>query len=177
MKSLLLLVALISVVGMTGCGPTLSLHPLYTDKEVVSDLPLEGKWTDEDAKEVWSVSKSKDHYEAVQLGNGNSEKYELHVVRLEQLRFLDITDNDTPSLAIPGHMIVKIWMEGEQLRIQAMDTDWLKQKIRETGFPYVEVDKQILLTAPTPQLQKFILLYANEPKALDSEVGRFHRLR
>lgn len=176
MKSLLL-VALAAVVVMTGCAPTLSLHPLYTDKDVVSDLPLEGKWTDEDAKEVWSVSKSKNGYEAVQLGDGDQEKYEISVVRLEQLRFLDITTKNAPSLAIPGHMIIKVWMEGEQLCMQSMDTDWFKQKIRETGFPYVEVDKQMLLTAPTPQLQKLILLYANEPKALDSDVGKFHRLR
>jgi hypothetical protein len=75
-------------------------------------------------------------------------------------------------------MIAKVWMEGEELRIQVLDSDWLKQKIRESGFPHVEVeDEQVILTAPTPELQKFTLLYAAEPKAFGSDVGKFHRVR
>lgn len=178
MRHMLLSIAFAAVVVMTGCGPTLSLNPLYTDKDVVPDPPLEGKWTDDDAKEVWSVSKSGNGYEAFELGKADAEKYEIHVVRLEQLRFLDITAKDAPSLSIPGHLIAKVWTEGELLRVQAMATDWFKQKIQETSFPHVMVqDKQLLLTAPTPQLQKLILLYANEPKAFDSDVGKLHRVR
>lgn len=174
MRLTLLLIAATGALLSTGCGPTLSVHPLYEDRDIVSDLPLEGLWTDQDAKEIWDVRKSNTGYEA---GN-KEEKLRLQVVRLGDLRFLDITCCQDASLAIPGHLIAKVWMEGEELCAQAMDTDWLKQKVRETGFPNMELskDKQMILTAPTPLLQKFVQLYANEPRAF-SEITRFHRVR
>jgi len=73
----------------------------------------------------------------------------LHEVRLGDIRFLDITSKDTPSLALPAHMIARVWMEKEELRIQVLDSEWLRQKIRDTGVPHLEVeDEQVILTAP-----------------------------
>ncbi len=174
MKLTVLLIAAAGAMLTTGCGPTLSMHPLYADKDVVTDLPLEGMWTDEDAREIWGVKKTADGYETQK----EEEKFELRLVRLGEFRFLDITCRDEPTVAIRGHLIAKVWMEGEELCAQTMDTDWLKQKVRETGFPHVEVSgkKQMILTAPTDLLQKFVLLYANEPKAFE-ETTRFHRVR
>jgi hypothetical protein len=178
MKIISLLVALAAVTLMTGCGPTLSLHPLYTDKDLASDLPLEGKWADAEGDEVWTIHKSGDGFEGASPSTSDPEKVGIHVVRLGELRFLDITSKDTSSLDIPGHLFAKVWMVGEELRVQALDSDWVKQKIRETGFPHVEMeDEQVILTAPTPELQKFVALYANEPKAFESDVGKFHRVR
>lgn len=178
MKIISLLVALAAVTLMTGCGPTLSLHPLYADKDLASDLPLEGKWADAENEEVWTISKSGDGFEGTSPGNSDPEKVGIHVVRLGEFRFLDIISKDTSSLDIPGHLFVKVWRVGEELRVQALDSDWLKQKIRETGLPHVELeDEQVILTAPTPELQKFVALHANEPKAFESDVGKFHRVR
>jgi len=163
---------------MAGCGPTLAVHPLYTEKDLVSDMPLEGKWTEIEDKVVWNVRKLGASYEAEAPGSSDSEKVEVHVVRLGELRFLDITPAAPSSLSIPGHMFTKVWMEGEELRLQLLDSDWLQQKIRETRFPFVELaDHQLILTAPTRELQKFVLLYAAEPKAYGSEVGKFQRVR
>jgi hypothetical protein len=169
MRHTLLLITAAGAFLSAGCGPTLSIHPLYEDADIVSDLPLEGLWTDQDAKETWNVRRAESGYEIAD----KDEKMRLQVVRLEGLRFLDITSEET-SLSIPGHLIVKAWIEGEELCAQAMDTDWLKQKVRETGFPNVELskNKQVILTASTPVLRKFVLLYANEPRAF-SEVTRF----
>jgi hypothetical protein len=69
-------------------------------------------------------------------------------------------------------------MEKEELRIQVLDSEWLRQKIRDTGAPHVEVeDEQVILTAPTPELQKFVALYSAEPKAYESDVGKFRRVQ
>jgi hypothetical protein len=100
------------------------------------------------------------------------------VVRLGDSRFLDITSKDTPSLAVPAHMIARVWMEKEELRLQVLDSEWLRQKIRDTGVPHLEVeDEQVILTAPTQELQKFVLLYSAEPRAFESDVGRFRRVQ
>ncbi len=162
---------------MSGCGPTLALHPLYTDKELVADMPLEGKWGEAEDEEVWTISRSGTAYQAVSSGKSESEKVDIRIVRLGETRFLDIASTEVPSLAVAGHMFCKAWMDGEELRLQVMDSEWLRQKIRETGLPFLELEgDQMLLTAPTKELQKFVMLYAAEPKAFGSEVGKFRRV-
>jgi hypothetical protein len=178
MRYLPLSIALAAVALMSGCGPTLALHPVYTDKDLVSDLPLEGQWKESDDQEVWTVRKFGNGFEAFAEGSGDPEKVVLHMLRLGEFRFLDITSKDTPSLAIPAHMIARVWTEKEELRIQVLDSEWLRQKIRDTGAPHVEVeDEQVILTAPTPELQKFVALYSAEPKAYESDVGKFRRVQ
>jgi hypothetical protein len=178
MRYLPLSIALASVALLSGCGPTLSLHPVYTDKDLVSDLPLEGQWKETDDQEVWTISKFGNGFEASAPSSSDPEKVLLHEVRLGDIRFLDITSKDTPSLALPAHMIARVWMEKEELRIQVLDSEWLRQKIRDTGVPHLEVeDEQVILTAPTQDLQKFVLLYAAEPKAYESDIGKFRRVR
>lgn len=178
MRNLTLAIALAAAALTIGCGPTLAVHPVYTDKDLVSDLPLEGQWKETDDQEVWTVHKFGNGFEASAEGTSDPEKVLLHVARLGEFRFLDIASKDTPSLAIPAHMIARVWMEKEELRLQVLDSEWLRQKIRDTGAPHFEAeDEQVILTAPTPDLQKFVLLYAAEPKAYESDVGKFRRVQ
>jgi hypothetical protein len=100
----------------------------------------------------------------------------MRLVRLGEHRFLDLTSKNTPSLSIPGHLFAKVSVTGDELQIQMMDSKWLEQKARETGFPYVEADKQVILTAPTSDLQKFVLLHAADPDAFES-AEKLHRVR
>jgi hypothetical protein len=176
MKSILTIATLAAAALATGCGVTLSLHPLYTDKDLASDLQLEGKWTDDEAKDIWAVRKDGNAYVATCPTDTDSEPIEVRLVRLGDHHFLDLTSKNKPSLAIPGHLFAKVSVAGDELRIQTMDSKWLEQKARETGFPYVESDKQVILTAPTPDLQKFVLLHAGDPDAFQ-DVERLHRIR
>ena len=178
MRHIAILAALAGTVLTTGCGVTLSVNRLYTDKDVVSDVALEGKWTDEKAADIWEIRKDHDGYVAVELGKGEAEEVSIHVVRIGQTRFLDVAPRKTPDLAIEGHFFMKVRVEGEELAIQSLDWDWLKTKAAQAGLAQIETrDKQILLTAPTADLQKFIALYANEPKAFENDIGRLHRVR
>ncbi|MGA2329279.1 MAG: hypothetical protein ABSH05_23705 [Bryobacteraceae bacterium] len=176
MKSILTIATLAAAALATGCGVTLSLHPLYTDKELASDLQLEGKWTDDDAKDIWVVRKDGNVYVATCPTDTDSEAIEMRLVRLGDHHFLDLTSKNTPSLAIPGHLFAKVSVAGDELQIQTMGSKWLEQKARETGFPYLELDKQVILTAPTPDVQKFVLLHAGEPDAFE-DAERLHRVR
>lgn len=176
MRYILMMAALAAAALTTGCGVTLSVHPLYTDKDLASDPQLEGKWTDDEAKDIWTVRKDGDVYVAICSSEKDSEAVEMRLVRLGEYHFLDLTSKNPPSLAIPGHLFAKVSVMGDELEIQLMDSKWLDQKVRETGFPYVEADKQVILTAPTSELQKFVLLHAADPGAFpDSE--RLHRVR
>jgi hypothetical protein len=167
MRNALLLVVLACTLPMAGCL-TLSLYPLYTAKDVVADLPLEGKWADAEAKDVWDIRRGGDVYIATDPSNKNDEPIEMRVVRLGEQSFLDLTSNNAPSLAIAAHLFGRIRMTGDQMQIQVISDAWLEKKARETGLPLLELpDKDVLLTAPTADLQRFILRYAGDPDAFE----------
>ncbi|HEY1206473.1 MAG: hypothetical protein ABSH46_21360 [Bryobacteraceae bacterium] len=175
MRNAQLLAVLACVLPMTGCI-TLSLYPLYTAKDVVTDLPLEGKWMDSDKKEVWEIRRAGDAYVATDPTDEKSEPIEVRLVRLGERHFLDFTSNQTPSLAIAAHLFSKVWMTGDELHIQTVDDDWLAKKARDSGLAFAELpDKDVLVTAPTADLQKLVLRYADDASAF-KEAVTLHRV-
>ena len=99
MRNPLLPVVLACTLSMTGCL-TLSVYPLYTAKDLVTDPLLEGKWTDPEDKDVWEIRRNGDAYVATCQTDKTSEPVEMRLVRLGEQRFLDLTSRDTPSLAV-----------------------------------------------------------------------------
>ena len=158
---------------MTGCGPVLSIHPLYTQADLVSDLPLEGTWAEQDDQQLWRIQKSGDGYEA--LNEATAEKFSVHLLRLKGVSFLDITSR-SDVLAIPGHLFARVWMEGGNLRIAMMKDDWLQQMAQDGLGPpsVIGPDKDVILTAPTRELQDFLILHADDANAFD-EPGDLQR--
>jgi hypothetical protein len=172
----LLILILACIVPMTGCL-TLAVYPLYTAADLVADLPIEGTWTDAEAKEVWEIRKNGDAYSIVCTTDSKSEPVEARLLRLGEQRFLDLTAKDTPSLAVAGHFFARVRMSKEELEVQLMDSGWLEGKARETGLASLDLpDKELLLTAPTAELRKFVLRYAGDPGAFE-KVTSFHRPR
>jgi hypothetical protein len=175
MRNALLLVVLAMVVPMMGCL-TLSVYPLYTAKDVVTDLPLEGKWMDPDGKDVWEIRRAGDCYVAINASDAHDEKVEVCLVRLGTRHFLDLTASDRPSLSVGGHLFCKVAVSGEELRVQTVKSEWLEKKARDSGLAFVELpDKDVLVTAPTAELQKLVLRYADDPEAFN-EAGVLRRV-
>ncbi len=176
MRTALLLLVLACTLLMTGCV-TLSVYPLYTPKDLVGDLALEGKWTDPDGKEIWDFRKAGDMWLVTELTRKDGEVIELRLVKLGERTFLDVTANNAPSLAVAGHIFGKIRLNGNELEIQLMGASWLEKAAREAGLPQVALpDKDVLVTAPTADLQKFVLAHADDPEAFEAP-GTLHRIR
>jgi len=167
---------------LTGCAPTVSIHPLYTSQDLSSDLPLEGTWMEEDGG-TWQVEKSGDGYVAVVLHKGDSagtEAYSVHELRLQGRYFLDISSKSDPDLAVPGHLFAKVALEGDELAVNLMADDWLKKMAQAGAAPQFiggDPEGQIILTAPSGELQRFILANADNAEAWDGDTGRLHRVR
>jgi hypothetical protein len=176
MKRILTIATLAAAALATGCGVTLSVHPLYTDKDLATNPQLEGKWTDDEAKDIWAVRKDGDVYVATCPTDKDSEAIEMRLVRLGDRYFLDLTSKNQPSLSIPGHLFAKVSVTGDELQVQMMNSKWLEQKARDTGVPYVELDKQVILTAATADLQKLLSLHAADPDAFEN-AEKMHRVR
>jgi len=170
MRFTLWLTLLAGVAAMTGCVPAVAIHPLYTSQDLVSDLPLEGAWATKDG-EVWRVQKSGDGYDVAE--------YTVHLLRLKEYEFVDVASKSDPNVGVAGHLFGKIRMEGDDLYVSLMDETWLKQMVDAGLAPQSTIGEghQIVLTAPTSELQKFILLHAADPGAWDDDDDALHRLR
>jgi len=175
MRFTILLTALAGVAAMTGCAPAVAIHSLYTTPDLVSDLPLEGDWATSDG-EVWKIKKSEDGYEA---DSAEGSKYTVHLLRLKEYEFVDVADKSGPNVGVAGHLIGKVRMQNGQLYASSLDETWLKQMMDAGLAPPSTMGEgqQIVLTASTSELQKFILLHADDPDAWDDDDEGLHRLR
>ncbi len=85
-----------------GCIPVISLHPLYTEKDIVVDKKLCGTWIDEsgDMKSTWEfecIDEPKNAYKLIFTDeNGKKGSFVAHLVKLENRLFLDIFPSELP---------------------------------------------------------------------------------
>jgi len=182
MRSAKLLILLGVVIFLTGCVP--SLHPLFTGKDLVFDQALMGTWIDEDGKNTWEFRKSGENaYELVYTENEEPAKFQAHLVKLENYLFLDLFPGE-PDMKndfyighlIPAHSFARIWIEGDHVRLSALDPDWFKKMIemKKIKIGHDFIDQSIILTAQTKDLQKFAIKYAEDNKAFSAKT-ELHR--
>jgi hypothetical protein len=69
-------------------------------------------------------------------------------------------------------------MEDGQLYVSSIDEAWLKRMMDAGLAPQSTVGEgqQIVLTAPTSELQQFILMHAADPDAWDEDDEGLHRV-
>lgn len=162
----------------TGC--ITSVHPLFTDNELIFRPELIGSWQNGD--EIMTFSRIKDsRYSMVKVEKTDTTRFIGSLGKLGNHYFLDVTiDPDDPKVndllgayVFPVHIFFRISFENEQLSMDAFafSSDWLEKLIKERRIRIrheVEND-HILLTASTVELQKFVTKYADEPKALEPD--------
>ncbi|MFN7998588.1 MAG: hypothetical protein U0Q18_33505 [Bryobacteraceae bacterium] len=170
-----------SVAVLTGCAPAVSIHPIYTSRDLTTDLSLDGAWAEQDG-EIWQVRRAEDGYDATVLRNGEApgtDAYRVHLLRLKDTNFLDVTSKADPGLGIAGHLFAKISLQGDELVIALMDDNWLKKAVQSGLAPQSVTgeDGRIILTAPTADLQRFILMHADNAEAWNGDAGRMRRVR
>ena len=68
---------------------------------------------------------------------------------------------------IATHLFTRIWLEGDTLRMASLENDWLKAQIDggKLSIPHMQHEDDIVLTASTQELQKFVLEVAEDAGA------------
>ena len=173
MRAAKLMFTLGLVLLLTGCVP--SLHPLYTEEDLVYDPALVGTWTEEESEDTWTFRKIGDTaYDLIYTEEGVPARFEAHLVKVGEFLFLDTYPGE-PDIKndfylihiIPAHIFLRIEIEGDVLRYAMLDLDWLKKMISEkkVDIGHEEMEGGILLTAPPKELQEFFIKYAEDDKA------------
>jgi len=156
------------------CAP--SLHPLYTDEDVIFDEALIGVWQEEGAKDMWEFTRmeGEDAYRVVYTDeDGVPGELIAHLVLIEDRKFLDFYPGDITDLEVnavyfahlvPAHRFVLVEQIEPTLRTRIMELDWLESFLKENpgaiAHEFIEEsggESQLVLTASTEELQAFMI--------------------
>ena len=171
--------------GLLGsCVP--SLHPLYTDKELVFEAKLLGSWGEDD--EVWEFKKGQEEksYDLITNEEGKKGEFTVYLVKIQEspktdqekqiarqpLLFLDLYPKEPPLETndfykfhlLPVHTFIKIEQIEPTLKMRVMNPDKLKEILEDRPdlIKHEILEDRIVLTASTKQLQKFMLKHAED---------------
>ena len=176
-----------------GCVPVLSLHPLYTEKDVVLDKKLYGTWVDDsnDFKTTWEFKKIDEPKNAYNLiftdEEGKKGSFVAHIVKLQDKLFLDIFPSELPwepedpnkmdwpynsLFLIPAHTFIKIDSIEPQLKLRLTLESEMEELLKENPsiVEHTSVGERLVLTGSTKELQSFVLKYSDDERVFTDQV-------
>lgn len=161
MKQMIIILATLS---LSGC--ILSVYPLYTEQQVVSDPALVGTWQEPDGDSQWTFSGGeKGHYEVVIDG----DPLKGVLLELDRVRFLDLfpgerTKNQGEWFELhfaPAHSFFRLQLKGDDLELTMMNPNLLEELLDKDPKALAHKPQKVdggpgILTANTAELQTFI---------------------
>ena len=176
-----------------GCVPVISLHPLYTEKDVVLDKKLYGTWVDDsnDSKAIWEFKKIDEPKNAYNLiftdEDGKKGSFMAHMVKLQDKLFLDIFPSELPwepedpnmmdwpynsLFLIPAHTFMKIDSIEPQLKLRLTLESEMKELLKENPsvVEHTFVGDRLVLTGSTKELQAFVLKHSDDERVFTDQV-------
>jgi hypothetical protein len=166
--------------GILGsCVP--SLHPLFTDKDLIFKEELVGVWAEDNSKETWEFKRynnddSNKRYKMIYTDEKGKEGRFIAILgKLNDMLFLDLfpespelETNDFYKIHLLGvHTFIKIEQIEPTLQMRTMDHYKMKNILEnDPNLVRHEIledqDSKIVLTASTEKLQQFMIKHAND---------------
>jgi hypothetical protein len=189
MKRLKELVLMLGVAALFGSCVT-SVHPIYTQKDLVYDETLIGDWITNDSIILSFQNSSKNEMPFYSKDSANKFTYyaiyhdkkpaefKVHLVKLDKYLYLDFfmqkfdLENELAEATLfPVHSFTRIKISNDTLILKGFDARYIMKLLeqRKIRIKHEVSDGNMLLTAPTEELQKFIIKYADDPELFDSE--------
>lgn len=143
---------------MIGCL-AISIHPLYTEKDIKFNPELVGIWVNEEEKAQLLLEKAgKNAYTMIYTEKQESGNFDAHLVELNNNWYLDVypkelaEGNDFYRIHfIAGHTFARVWIEKDTLKFALLSYQWLKDNFEKNKIKLnheIESDN-IILTAST----------------------------
>ncbi len=176
--SLLFIAALIMLAS--GCG-VFSLHPLYHSEDLILVSGLTGIWKNEnDENTVILIDTLENNkYSFTIVWHGDSMFFEMGLLKLNNQFFIDLFPDDRGTTCqsndplfsnyIPVHTFMKMDISENGFVLTEFDNDRLRTLFKQNrirlAHEQLEGSDDIVITARTNDLQKFISRYAHDEKA------------
>jgi hypothetical protein len=175
-----------------GCIPIMSLHPLFTEKDLAFDEKLLGTWVDanETTWQFINANKPEKKYRLIFTDKeGQKGSFAAHLVKLENRLFLDVYPDEMPwnekdpnktewlydtLFLVPAHTFIKINSIEPQLKMLRTDDEKMKEFLKAdpnaVKHEFLEDGTGPILTASTKELQAFVLKYADDSRVFPEEI-------
>jgi hypothetical protein len=153
-----------------GC-PARSFYPFFTEKNLVFNPALTGAWMDQGKKETYFFQKAegKNYDIIVCEEKGDTSYYRGQFGQIGKGWFLDTypSKESEDFQLVPTHIISKVWLNGDTLTFASLESEYVKGliEIKSIKIAYTLQKEDIILTAPTEELQQLILQLAQDDKA------------
>lgn len=185
-------VALAVLLG--ACVP--SLHPFFTDRDLISDPTLLGRWQHGD--NAWEFSPGEGKALHVTLSEGRPDRrkeasFVGHLFQLGEHPFLDLVPDKlelasgqselVKAALIPGHLLIRVRTEGARRQLLWCDPGWVDRFLvaNPRALAHRRSGETLALTATTPELQAFVLAHLGDGelfgKMSDWHHSSFERVR
>jgi hypothetical protein len=165
MQTLRIITTLGILILAAGC--IRSLHPIYTEKDIVFEPGLIGQWQEKGEDDVWVFSKGEDNaYKFVFTdGKGRQGAFKAHLAKIDGSLFLDFFP-EKPELEengfyqahlLPVHTFAYVQQIEPVLQIRFPDYKWFETLVKESpdAIRHENVEPGIILSASTQELQAF----------------------
>ena len=150
---------------------TVSLHPLVTDENAVTEPALLGRWDDMTISQLHPSE-----YEA--CGKDEDELcFRFRLTRIGSELFADIQPGRVPKAGIdlsrdvifsPMHFFARVSIQGDELRVEFMTKDWLDDQVQREGYPaHGVLDDTVVLVASSDEVKQFVGRYAFSADAFE----------
>ncbi|MCB0571020.1 MAG: hypothetical protein KDC66_14700 [Phaeodactylibacter sp.] len=169
-----IIIAAFTALLLQSCIP--SIYPLYSDDTQVFRKEALGAWKGDDW--LWTFEQSEGPVYQLNFSDEDEQAtFEVHLVKLGDYFFFDFysltpkyDEQDAAIIApwIRTHSFAKVEFSGKQMTVYFFDTNWLSQLIKQRKIRIkheTTTDGNIVLTAPTRDLQEFVKKYAGEKEA------------
>lgn len=172
------IVPLLAALALTACGDMPSLQGIATKDNTVFDAALVGAWT---SGEAVAIVRSVDN-------PGEKQSYKINwipadgddtpaIVRMEaQLakigdqEILDLTSSDPGAFAIPCHVFLRVRPVKEGLKLQFVDSTWIRDQIKSSGLANFLYEGHPVLSAPSGDVRAFLAKSGLDERALDEPI-------
>ena len=160
-----------------------SLHPLYTDEDLVFEEKLIGKWLQDDGSTIWQFKPGSGKSYELRVFDGKEGRFQAHLLTLEDFLFLDLFPAE-PNLKendfykwhlLPVHTFMAVDQLDPNLHLRAMNPEPQPLKDDPNLLKSEHTADRLVLTAPTEELQQFVIEYINTEGVFDNPMS-FTRL-
>jgi hypothetical protein len=156
-------------------GWTPSLHPIYTEEDIVFEPALCGSWLGDDNVTILNIAPNTEYENAYNFSSSNNPEGSInllvHLVSIDDHLFLDCYPPDSESndigdsLKLYTHAFFRVVQIEPDLIVRDMDQEWLKAYLKDNPdalrLDYVENVKldctAPVVTSSTEEIQAFMI--------------------
>jgi hypothetical protein len=174
MRYAALILALAGAALLTGCSSLISLNPFVADGQTATDPALVGTWkvADSDEKGRVAIEQHGSTYAIRFEGDEKPMHLQGRLTRVGDAELMDVISTDEHDLAIPVHLVVRLWPAAGKLNWAYLDSDWIRAQAKQ-ALATQPSGGDTLITTPGDPVVQFLKKFGADPRAYSGEPNRW----